>query len=512
MIIYSFVFTALRSHRQTVSSFPVRHPVARRGEFQYRQGQKLFQTISENIFNEFAMSLRDAHENGGTDEVMKITAPGGDYKAIFDQLSTEGVIKVAVKASSNESGRVNTGVCASIINALVALSHDDVERCIEFLDLLTDASSAPIQPDLVTLSCIISSILQNKEESNYYRQEAKRALDICLKMSKKKAGGARRKELAAARRKQKHGSSSNADILKEKFGIDILYEDDNFIGVSKPAGMLCYAIKSKKRQRDVTLEDALSSVGSIPLSTINPEARGIVHRLDRGASGALIVAKNDYSHACLVAEFFRRSVKKSYFALSAGIIDPPSGSIDMFVDNKPALSHYVTIAAYDCNASLIKVQTETGRKHQVRSHLAQMGAPIFLDPLFYSEENIQSDLNASEAVKNVDAWCLGQNKESPHSYKFFLHCSSLVIPRFGIDLNCVIPEWWSETIDNLSLDQSFGDNLGTRYEPTVVIDTTDSYEAMTVAELKTRCKELKIAGYSGKKKDEIIQLILAHAM
>ena len=220
---------------------------------------------------DFAISLRNAPENRDIDEVIQMTSPQGRCGAIFAQLSTEALLQAAINASSSDSGRINTGTCASIVNSLVASSHNDVERCIQFLDLLTD-EAAPIQPDLVTLSCIISSI--QITGGNNYQVEAERAIDICRKMSKKKAGGARRRELAAARRKRNQGSTNYAIKLKEKFNIDILYEDDDFIGVTKPAGMLCYAVKSKKRQRDVTLEDALSSMGTISQACSGQRPKG----------------------------------------------------------------------------------------------------------------------------------------------------------------------------------------------------------------------------------------------
>ena len=205
---------------------------------------------------------------------------------------------------------------------------------------------------------------------------------------------------------------------------------------------------------DISLEDALLDM-AVPLSTLNPTARGIVHRLDRGTSGTILLAKNDDAHLRLVALFFLRRVKKKYLALvpAAGDSDLPlTGMIDSIVDGRPALSKYTVLHMYADDsfqsvqskpmAMLLQVETLTGRKHQVRVHCANgLGRPIFLDPLYSSyDENNENNIMPSAICSS------GDKKE-----QFFLHAEKVEFSDLDMDVNvsAPLPIWWGDTLEQL---------------------------------------------------------------
>ena len=109
-------------------------------------------------------------------------------------------------------------------------------------------------------------------------------------------------------------------LLEKKWNIRLLQDAPEFVVLSKPSGMVCYhasqptAKQRRKRKEDISLEDCLLQSG-LPLSNLNEKGRGLVHRLDRGTSGCMVLAKTNRMHADLMVQFFRRNVQKSYQAL-----------------------------------------------------------------------------------------------------------------------------------------------------------------------------------------------------
>ncbi|KAL3801840.1 hypothetical protein HJC23_001236 [Cyclotella cryptica] len=379
-----------------------------------------------------------------------------------------------------------------------------------------------VSPDLVSLSLVYYSLQQFQKLNcqvdiskldDFYSEAQSVILDRARKAAKKSAGSQRRKALAAERRRKP--SSPSGDISAEStiqlekelqsiYGPDIclLHDDNDVLIVSKPSGMVCYHNKKtgagkvtasrKKKSRasinkgddlstnndsygtkavDISLEDALLDL-SIPLSTLNPSARGIVHRLDRGTSGAIVLAKNDDAHLRLVALFFLRRVKKKYLALipgrplDDGIDVPFEGVIDLPVDGRPALSKYRVIRLYsapsqtkqnpDPAAILLEVETLTGRKHQVRVHCANgLRRPIFLDPLYSVNTNDVSpnakDGKNKDKSKKKGGGDISYNDEAiPAAIRdvasgkeqFFLHAQTLSISEMGMHVESPLPLWW----------------------------------------------------------------------
>jgi 23S rRNA pseudouridine1911/1915/1917 synthase len=269
-------------------------------------------------------------------------------------------------------------------------------------------------------------------------------MEQAIRKSKKKAGGKRRKTLAASRRKLK---VSNVGEVEEELrclcgdDFSVLHETDGLLVVNKPSGVPCFhrktttAGKIRKRKGkdaavadDISLEDALISC-NVPLSTLNPEALGLVHRLDRGSSGCLVLAKTDEMHALLVSEFFLRRTEKTYLTVVSPAPDlstPQGGTIDQPVDGRPAKSRYRIKQRFSDSAALLEFDIYTGRKHQIRVHASEaLASPVYLDPL-YSNPNDHSHPTAGNPQQ-----------------QFLLHASSLRIPKYGIEVEAPIPKWWS---------------------------------------------------------------------
>ena len=182
----------------------------------------------------------------------------------------------------------------------------------------------------------------------------------------------------------------------ENIPLDILYQDDELVVVNKPPGMVVHPARG---HWSGTLAGALQYHFAGQLSTAGgPTRPGIVHRLDRDTSGAIVVAKNDRAHARLSAQFEARSIKKEYFALVVGgpqrdrdVIDRAIGphphqrdKMALRIDesiSRPAETYFEVVERFDGFAAL-SVSPKTGRTHQIRIHLAHIGCPVLCDRLY----------------------------------------------------------------------------------------------------------------------------------
>jgi 23S rRNA pseudouridine1911/1915/1917 synthase len=184
----------------------------------------------------------------------------------------------------------------------------------------------------------------------------------------------------------------------------VVHEDDDLIVLNKPPGLLTSTHAGEKRP---TL---LAKVRDYIAQT-RPAARvGLVHRLDRDASGLIVFSLNDAAHQSLKQQFFDHSASRIYHVVIDGTISPPSGKIDFrlveYVDGtvhrckrkdrgEDAVTHYESIKHHD-HRTMLRVRLETGRKHQIRAHLAELGRPIVGDTMYNGSSAQQLMLAAVE--------------------------------------------------------------------------------------------------------------------
>jgi 23S rRNA pseudouridine1911/1915/1917 synthase len=213
----------------------------------------------------------------------------------------------------------------------------------------------------------------------------------------------------------------------ELIPLEILHEDDDVIVVNKPAGMTVHAGAGNTRG---TLVNALLGRGQ-SLSQSNDLLRpGIVHRLDKETSGAILVAKNDAAHAKLGEAFRQRTVKKTYIALVQGLLPDASGRIELAIGRDPkrrtrmvtprkiwhgaplnnareARTDWRSLARID-STTLVEIQLHTGRTHQIRVHFSALNHPVVGDTLYGAASQLR--------VGTITLPSLGRN---------FLHAASL---------------------------------------------------------------------------------------
>jgi len=187
-------------------------------------------------------------------------------------------------------------------------------------------------------------------------------------------------------------------IEAENIPLNIIYEDNDIIVINKQKGLV---VHPGNGNYNGTLVNALMAHCKDSLSGIGGEIRpGIVHRIDKDTSGLLIVAKNDNAHINVSNQIKEHKVKKIYRALVRGHIKEQSGTINMPIsrsmndrtkmavnkNGKDAITHFRVLEKYE-NYTYIEVNIETGRTHQIRVHMAQIGYPIVGDIVYSNGKN-----------------------------------------------------------------------------------------------------------------------------
>ena len=187
-------------------------------------------------------------------------------------------------------------------------------------------------------------------------------------------------------------------LKAQDIAVDIIYEDKDIIVVNKPKGLVVHPANGNP---DGTLVNAIMAICKGSLSGIGGEIRpGIVHRLDKDTSGILIIAKNDEAHINLSEQIKNREVKKTYIALVRGFVKENEATINMPIGRSPkdrkkmavvkhgknAITHIKVLERFN-NYTLLQVNIETGRTHQIRVHLSEIGYPIVGDYTYSNGKN-----------------------------------------------------------------------------------------------------------------------------
>lgn len=184
--------------------------------------------------------------------------------------------------------------------------------------------------------------------------------------------------------------------------LGIVYEDDEIVVVDKPAGV---AAHPSLGWEGPTVLGALAAGGVRVATTGAAERQGIVHRLDVGTSGLMVVAKTERAYTALKRAFKEREVEKIYHAVVQGHPDPLAGTIDAPIgrhpshswkfavtpDGKDSVTHYETLEAFR-RAALLEIHLETGRTHQIRVHMAAHRHPCVGDPLYGGDPTLAARL------------------------------------------------------------------------------------------------------------------------
>ena len=188
-------------------------------------------------------------------------------------------------------------------------------------------------------------------------------------------------------------------------GLTVLYEDADIIVVDKPIGVAAHPTPG---WNGPTVLQGLQAAGHSVATSGAAERQGIVHRLDAGTTGVMVVAKSESAYSALKQAFRDRRVDKIYHALVQGHPDPLRGTIDapigrhpagdgrfaVVADGRPSVTHYDTLEAFRA-ASLLQIRLETGRTHQIRVHMAAVRHPCVADRLYGADPVLAKRLGLS---------------------------------------------------------------------------------------------------------------------
>lgn len=206
------------------------------------------------------------------------------------------------------------------------------------------------------------------------------------------------------------------EIMPYDLKLDILFEDEDIIVVNKPSGLVVHPGAGHPQD---TLVNALVAYTKNLAMKFGEDRPGIVHRLDRETSGILVVAKNDFSQENLSQQFRLRTVHRIYYAITLGIPPKPEGIIRSFLARHPldrkryasvlgddnriirtaepapslgkwAVTHYKVLQTHPSGVSYLQLKLETGRTHQIRVHLSEMGCPILADETYGAQKKLKS--------------------------------------------------------------------------------------------------------------------------
>src|SRR5690606_6066124 len=243
-------------------------------------------------------------------------------------------------------------------------------------------------------------------------------------------------------------------VEPEPLPVPVVYQDDSLIVVNKPPGMVVHPGAGNPAH---TLQNALLALDP-KLATL-PRA-GLVHRLDKDTSGLMVVARTPEAHAALVAAIAAREVERTYLAICTGVmtgggtVDEPLGRhrtirtrMAVRADGREAVTHYRVVKRFRAH-TLVRVQLETGRTHQIRVHLAHIGYPIVGDPVYGGRRRLPRG-----ASPQLIAALEGFRRQALHAAHL-----KLVHPATGqvVEWEAPLPEDMQQLLAALEADQQLG--------------------------------------------------------
>ncbi len=188
-------------------------------------------------------------------------------------------------------------------------------------------------------------------------------------------------------------------------GLKVVFDDEYLIVINKPVGIAAHPSPGWK---GATVVGAIFAAGYQLATSGAAERQGVVHRLDVGTSGLMVVAKNEIAYSHLKDQFRQRTVSKVYHALVQGHMDPTVGTIDAPIDRhpredyrfavvangKPSITHYKTLEVFPAVTSL-EIELETGRTHQIRVHFSALHHPLVGDLTYGADPALATRLGIS---------------------------------------------------------------------------------------------------------------------
>lgn len=210
-------------------------------------------------------------------------------------------------------------------------------------------------------------------------------------------------------------SKPSSELIPEARPLQIIHEDESILIINKPAGLVVHPATSHQVGTLVHAllyhDPALAEVGS-------PDRPGLVHRLDKGTSGLMVIARTEEARRSLIRQFEQRRVYKEYWALVHGVLSPAQGTFATRLGRHPkhrkkfaavpsgkaAHTDYVVTESFGGLFSVVRLQLHTGRTHQIRVHLSEAGHPILGDKTYGGKRDTRKSLPESvrDAIKALN--------------------------------------------------------------------------------------------------------------
>ncbi|MEN6445011.1 MAG: RluA family pseudouridine synthase [Candidatus Cloacimonas sp.] len=238
------------------------------------------------------------------------------------------------------------------------------------------------------------------------------------------------------------------DLKPQNIPLNVVYEDEHLAIINKEAGMIVHPGFGNP---EGTLVNAILHRFADNLSSGKESNRpGIVHRLDRGTSGLIIIAKNDLTQSRLSDMFAHHKIKKTYLAITTGVPDPLEGDIKTFLarnnkdprlicvakEGRYAFTHYEALKIWHYFA-LVKINPTTGRMHQIRVHFAYIHNPLLGDLLYNNRHYVQSMVPQNMKKKVTELLVNHLHRQALHSWQLeFEH----PVSKIPINVTAPLPE------------------------------------------------------------------------